>query len=332
MSFDFSRNVISAMAKMAPLLLNMQVAQRLSILAYHRVLATPDSMRPGEPTVAEFDWQMRLLREHFSPLPLVEAVERMQSGTLPDRAVCVTFDDGYADNEQLALPVLLKYHIPATVFVSTGFLNGGRMWNDSVIESLRVFQGDELDLRDYNLGHHNLESFARRREAAESILQKIKHLDPAVRIDLVNEIERRVRDLPNDLMLTDAQLETLTHNDIAIGAHTVNHPILASVSDAIARSEILAGKVYLEDLLKKEVEVFAYPNGKPGQDYSPEHRDIVKDIGFRAAVSTHWGVSSTSSDMLQLPRFTPWDRGQFKFALRLMANYRLGDDLASNAT
>ena len=288
-------------------------------------------MRPDEPTVDEFDWQMRLLRENFSPLPLLEAVDRLQNHTLPRRAVCVTFDDGYADNALCALPVLQKYQIPATVFVSTGFLNGGRMWNDSIIEALRVCKEEVLDLRELELGRYNLRSYAQRLGAVESIIKSIKHLDPEIRRGLVLEIEKRVADLPSDLMMNDSQVQLLSTNEIAIGAHTVNHPILASVSDEAAQREILDSKLSLEGLLQKQVDLFAYPNGKPGMDYTSKHRDLVKELGFRAAVSTHWGVSSTTSDRYQLPRFTPWDRGQLKFALRLMANYRLGDPLIANS-
>ena len=73
--------------------------------------------------------------------------------------------------------------------------------------------------------------------------------------------------------------------------------------------------------------MFAYPNGRPGVDYRSEHADMGKRIGFKAAVSTHWGVSAQRSDRFQLPRFTPWDRNSLKFAVRLLANYRQVDPL-----
>jgi peptidoglycan/xylan/chitin deacetylase (PgdA/CDA1 family) len=322
---------VTLAAQLLPLLLNTHGKQRLSILIYHRVVPRHDPMRPNEPTIAQFDWQMRLLRDNFTPLPLVEAVDSLHTGTLPNRAVCVTFDDGYADNELHALPILKKYAIPATVFVSTGFLNGGRMWNDSVIEAIRNFNGDQLDLGELDLGCYGLESNPRRLAAVDSIIQKIRHLDPLIRAALVHEIEKRVTALPNDLMLTDAQIQSLARNGVTIGAHTVNHPILGSVSSAIARREIQDSKSYLEELLQQQVEVFAYPNGRPGQDYNEEHRDMVEALGFKAAVSTHWGVSTSQSDRFQLPRFTPWDRRELKFVIRLLSGYRVVDPLIASA-
>ncbi len=314
-------------AQLVPLLLNTRDKQRLAILIYHRVLPQQDAMRPDEPTIAQFDWQMRLLRNNFQPLPLLDALEQAHAGTLPSRAVCVTFDDGYADNELHALPVLKKYDIPATVFVSTGFLNGGRMWNDSIIEVLRNFSGGRLDLSELNLGCYSLESNAQRLMAIDSIIPKIKHLDPVIRKTLVHEVEKRSANLPDDLMLTDAQVQSLARNGVAIGAHTVNHPILSSISTEIARREIHDSKSYLEQLLQERIELFAYPNGKPDLDYHVEHRDMVRELGFKAAVSTHWGVSSKQSDRFQLPRFTPWDRGELKFAIRLLGSYRQLDPL-----
>jgi len=313
--------------RVAPFLLGASGKPRLSILIYHRVMPLRDPMRPGEPTAQEFDWQMRIIREYFSPLPLVEAVLRMRSGTLPQGAVCVTFDDGYADNETCAMPVLKKYAIPATVFVTTGFLNGGRMWNDTVTESLRDYGEDVLDLRDLGLDCYSLRSNEERVVAVDNILRTIKHLDPKERLSRVNEIEKRGGDLPCNLMLTDAQIQSLARNSVSIGAHTVNHPILSSITDADARIEIGDSKRYLESLLQRELEVFAYPNGRPNIDYGAEHLNLVKELGFKAAVSTHWGVGTDQSDIYQLPRFTPWDRHPMKFGVRLLANYRRVDPL-----
>jgi peptidoglycan/xylan/chitin deacetylase (PgdA/CDA1 family) len=118
----------------------------LSILIYHRVLPVPDPLRAGEPDATRFDQQMRYLARHFSVLPLREAFRRLRAGTLPRRACCITFDDGYADNLTVALPILEKYGLPATIFIATGYLDGGRMFNDAAIDALGAAPGDALDL------------------------------------------------------------------------------------------------------------------------------------------------------------------------------------------
>lgn len=312
----------SATARILPFLLQTQKKQRISILTYHGVLPRADGMRPLEPTVSDFEWQMKLLSQHFNPLPLSDALSLLKYGELPNRAVCVTFDDGYANNEECALPILKKYGIPAAVFVATDFLNGGRMWNDTVIEALRIAEGETLDLVELGLGSYPIRDLAERRRAAGIIIREIKHWPNEKRNEAVTLIESMVGSLPTDIMMSDAQLLSLKKNSIEIGAHTKSHPILATLDLNQVTEQVVESKNYLENLLGTQVRYFAYPNGRPGIDYYLEHRDIVEVAGFDAALSTSWGVASSMSDKWQLPRFTPWDRTPFRFLIRLLLNFR----------
>ena len=88
--------------------------KKLFILIYHQVLDQPDFMRPWEIDKRVFNWQMALIGKFFNVLPLHEALEKMADDTLPPRAVCITFDDGYANNFTNALPILLTNKLPAT--------------------------------------------------------------------------------------------------------------------------------------------------------------------------------------------------------------------------
>src|SRR4051812_3379730 len=82
---------------------------KLVVFIYHRVLPAPDPMLQGEIDAAGFEEHMALLAANFNVLPLREACERLREGTLPSRAVCITFDDGYADNEEVALRILKRF-------------------------------------------------------------------------------------------------------------------------------------------------------------------------------------------------------------------------------
>jgi len=104
------------------------IGGRLSILIYHRMLAAPDPILHDEIDADTFKQHATLLRSEFNALPLGEACTRLAHGSLPARAACITFDDGYADNEQIALPILKRLGLPATFFVSTGFSNDGIMF------------------------------------------------------------------------------------------------------------------------------------------------------------------------------------------------------------
>jgi peptidoglycan/xylan/chitin deacetylase (PgdA/CDA1 family) len=293
----------------------------LSILIYHRVVPEPDPLAPYEVCAKEFDWQLALLERWFTVLPLREAAARLRNGTLPVRSACVTFDDGYADNVTVALPILRRRGLPATFFVATGFLDGGTMWNDRVIETVRGAPGVALDARSIGLDKLDISSIVLRRLAIGTLLDALKYLPIEERQRRAERLSAETACTPrSDLMMTSAQVRQLQGNGMEIGAHTVSHPILTSLDSARARVEISEGKRRLEEITGSPVTLFAYPNGKPGHDYRGEHVAMVSELGFEAAVSTAWGVGHAASDPLQLPRFTPWDRTPGKFALRLLHN------------
>lgn len=299
--------------------------KKLFILIYHRVLDEQDFMRPGEVDKVAFTWQMKLLDKYFNVLPLHDALQKMQTDTLPSRAVCITFDDGYADNYTNALPILKQFNLSATFFIASGFLNGGRMWNDTVIEAVRNFQQSELDVTAIELGRFDVSDNDKKYQAALKIIQQIKHLPPAQRDQRTDYIAEQSQNLPDNLMMTTEQLKSLQQNGMEIGGHTVNHPILAKLDVQTAEQEITRNKVFLENLLNLPLRFFAYPNGKPLEDYLSQQVQIVKDASYQAALSTQWGVAERSSDQWQLPRFTPWDKSPIKFMLRMISLYYKGN-------
>lgn len=312
-------SIVSILAHVLP----QTRANRLLILIYHRVHASPDPMFPGEVDAARFDSQMRLLKRHCHPLPLAEGVARLKSGELPPRAVAITFDDGYADNAVVALPILLRHGLSATFFVAPGFLDGGRMWNDSIIEAVRHAPGPTLDLCEFGRGTVELGPQAARGPVAESIIAAVKHLEPAQRLARVNGFcDRLGVALPSNLMMSTAQVRQLSDAGMEIGAHTMSHPILKSLAAEAARIEIEESRRTLERITQRQVSAFAYPNGRPGDDYTERDRDLVAAQGFDYALSTRWGVATGRSDRYQLPRFTPWDQAPGRWLLRLLATYR----------
>ncbi|HJU22251.1 MAG TPA: polysaccharide deacetylase family protein [Casimicrobiaceae bacterium] len=298
---------------------------RLSILIYHRVLREVDPLFCDEPDAACFDMQLQWIKRLFRVLPLDEAIDALRRDALPACAAAITFDDGYADNAEIALPILRRHGVSATFFVTTGFLDGGRMWNDTIIEGVRRARADTLDLTRWKLGEREIATPALRRAAIEAVIDAHKYLPAAQRDARVAELAAAICDspLPDDLMMRSDQVRALHDAGMGIGAHTVTHPILTRLDAANARREIAEGRAALEHIIDAPVTLFAYPNGKPGVDYTAEHVHIVAESGFSAALSTAWGAATRASDFLQLPRFTPWDRTPARFAARLARNLRL---------
>ncbi len=290
---------------------------RLSIFVFHRVLPAFDPMRPNEPNAGRFEAIVRFIRRAYTPMTLGAAAAALRDGRLPPAAACITFDDGYADNAELAVPILERHGVPATFFIATGYLGGGIMWNDVVIEAIRVADAGSFDLADHGLGCHALADARSRCAVAAALLLAIKYLSPQARDAAAALIaERAGFGKSPALMMSRQQLLAMHRAGMEVGAHTHTHPILESVSDQQAEAEITRSKLELESILGQSIAVFAYPNGRPGRDYSARHVAMVSRAGFDAAVSTEMGIATSSSDALQLPRFTPWDRGMARFALR----------------
>jgi hypothetical protein len=121
--------------------------------------------------------------------------------------------------------------VPATFFVATGFIDGGRMWNDSVIETVRGARGDTLDARCIGLDKQDISTIGLRRQAIERLLAALKYLPPEERQRRVDTLAAEASSpLPSDLMMTAEQVSPLA-SGMEIGAH-MTHPILAQLSGA----------------------------------------------------------------------------------------------------
>jgi peptidoglycan/xylan/chitin deacetylase (PgdA/CDA1 family) len=296
---------------------------RLSIFIFHRVLASPDPLLPYEPDAAMFDRVLGWIGSQFKVLPLTEAAAKLFSGSLPSGAAAITFDDGYRDNFEVALPILQKHSMSATFFVATGYLDGGVMFNDRVIAAVRAVDRS-LDCGALGLGQLRLESPQDRIRAIETILSHVKRLPISERDDTVDELARQSR-MPSDLasiMMEAAQIRALASQGQEIGGHTRLHPILASIPDSVALDEIRRGRDELTSIVGYPPLAFAYPNGAPGRDFLPQHSRMVADAGFSLAVTTAPGAARASCDPTLLPRFTPWDRTRTRFGVRALRNIR----------
>jgi peptidoglycan/xylan/chitin deacetylase (PgdA/CDA1 family) len=292
------------------------------VLIYHRVRARPDPHRPADLDAATFQHQMRAVLAAGPIVGLAAGLRALDNRTLPAGAVAVTFDDGYLDNHDVALPILQDLGIVATFFVSTGFLEGECMWNDRVIEAMRAPRAAWLEADDLGLGTHNLGDPSRRCVAAMSVVAALKYVEPAERLQRIRALESRLGVAPaRDLMMRAEHVRRLAESGMEIGAHTVSHPILARIDESAARREIAKSRELLAQIVERPIRFFAYPNGRPDTDYSRRDVEIVRSLGFEAAFSTEWGAAERGADRFQLPRFTPWDRSRVAFLARLAGNH-----------
>jgi peptidoglycan/xylan/chitin deacetylase (PgdA/CDA1 family) len=285
------------------------------------VLPVSDPLQADEPDAERFAAEMDLIKDVFNVLTLGDAVDRLGAGALPPRALSITFDDGYANNLHLAAPILAARGLSATFFVATGFIGGGQMWNDTVIEAIRHAPRD-FDLRDLGFGDYQLVDVPARRRAVDGLLAQLKYLEPAARLAAAEAIgERAGAPVAGRRMMSETELRRLAGLGMELGAHSVTHPILRCADTDVARQEICESKGRLEEITRAPVRCFAYPNGRPGADYGLEHVQMVRAAGYRAAVSTAWGAAVSDSDRFQLPRVAAWDRTPGRYAIRLLRSY-----------
>jgi peptidoglycan/xylan/chitin deacetylase (PgdA/CDA1 family) len=294
-------------------------SRRFLVLIYHRVLPAPDPLYPGDIDRESLATHLKVLTTHFRVRPLGETVRRAWEGTVEPATVCITFDDGYLDNVQEGLPILQRFGASATFFIASGYLDGGCMWNDVVIESVRRTGETAIDATDLGLGQFNLGTLAERAVAADKLIRGVRYLQPDERNAAVLEIGRRLRvPTPRGLMMSPDGVRTLARAGMEIGGHTVTHPILRNCDDAVATEEIGANKRALEGMIDAPVDVFAYPNGRPDRDYGARDVDLVRRAGYAAAVTTRQDAASTRYDRFEVPRFGPWRESATRFRMRMM--------------
>ena len=311
---------------------------RVLILLYHRVAKLKSDPWGLAVTPRRFDEHLEVLRQHAKPVRLRELSRGLRDGVLPERAVVVTFDDGYADNLHNAKPLLERHDVPATVFVVSGFVGRKRefWWDELGRWLLRPgVLPDTLTLRvggnthRWELGEaaqYSVEQFRRHRGWRAwqriptprhglylSLCDLLRPIGEAERESKLDELrgwvvaapERR----PNHRPLSPVEIGKLDEGGLVeVGAHTVAHPVLSALPWVSQRSEIAESKARLENVVRNTVTSFAYPFGK-SHDYTAETVDLVRRAGFGCACSTFAGAVGGSSDRFQLPRMyvRNWD-------------------------
>jgi peptidoglycan/xylan/chitin deacetylase (PgdA/CDA1 family) len=277
------------------------------ILMYHRVT----SVGPLDPwglrvTPRHFAEHVEVLRRHFNPWPLQRALTALRNGTLPPRTAVVTFDDGYRDNFTDAKPLLQKFEIPATVFVTSGYIGSreGFWWDELHSLMARHHSSDPQSFHD---------AFARlqamtytERQAALSALRP-----PGAVLDA--EAMHPPLSLTEAVALDECEL-------IEVGSHTTTHPLLTALPHDAQRHEIVCGKAQLEDVLGHPVTSFAYPHGL----YTAPTVKLVQEAGFLCACSTDVAMLRPEVDLFRLPRVQVIDGDGEQFS-RWLSNWFGGE-------
>jgi peptidoglycan/xylan/chitin deacetylase (PgdA/CDA1 family) len=255
---------------------------------------------------------MRHLRETAIVLPLKELVEQLVAGDVPPGAVAVTFDDGFANFESLAMPILEEFELPATVYLITSFIERenefeGLVWPDYVHGLLLSTDATSIDLGEKAIPTLDLSSERARHRAKSQVCSVLKKLPNERRLEwirmLANQANTKLSPEVHALFqgMTWDQVRAIDRKRLVdFGAHTVTHPILSRCSVAVMRQEILESKRVLEERLGRTIQSFAYPNGEP-EDYNEEVVEVVR-AAFDSAVTTVQGMVPPQCHRYELSR------------------------------
>lgn len=319
------------------------------ILLYHRVIDTESDPFELRVTPKNFTEHLQVIRNISQPISLADLVEGIRGNTLPKRAVCVTFDDGYQDNLYTVTPLLEQYGVPATVFITTGTAGRHReFWWDQ-LERIFLQPGQlpaQLQLSGYNgtlrweLGKHATYSRDEMRQyqawtLSDSDDPTIRHTILRIIHDLFLTLNKEDQDRIMDELLTwsgipagvrpeyraldgDEIVKLAQRDLIEIGAHTVHHLNLPAQTLDVHRAEIYECKTTLERQLGHPILSFSYPYGF----YSKNTVEIVRESGYKYACSCLPFPTRQKSNLFLLPRVDVlnWDGDGFAHYLRRQFN------------
>ena len=289
------------------------MGDRSFILMFHRFSVSTD-----QHSAAVFRRILRYLRQHRYPILDLEVMIRgvLEGSPLPRRAVAITFDDGYADQFEIALPLLAEFDAPATFFLTTGFTDGGLwMWWDQIEYLMTRTTKKQVELKvGGETSRFDLASDVARLRSTESLTVSCKalvngQLQSTIRgLAAAAELDLPSGPPPDYLPMTWDQARIAERFGMRFGPATVSHPILSRVDDPDAAYEITHSWHRVQAELSNPTPVFCFPNGKLG-DFGPREIDLCARAGLLAAVTAEPGyVQRTTSTVPErpftLPRFS----------------------------
>lgn len=289
-------------------------SRSLHILAYHRVLDDDHATFPFDEAVISattrtFRRQMEFLADNFNVISFKQLAEYdCENRQWPERALIITFDDGYRDNYSNAFPILKEMGFSATIFLAVEHIGAAKLfWWDFIAYCFKQTRLPAVTLPLFDDAEPLSLADARvKRKATDRVLDWIKEVPEDIKGKFVATLAQNLEvELPPNLAagmhLTWDEVREMAAGGLEFGSHTMTHPILSNVNTAQLEKEIAESKRVMERELGTEVVSFSYPVGGR-TSFNEAVKDAVKKCGFRYAVSYREGVAKKSSDPYSLPR------------------------------
>lgn len=316
---------LKKLARMPMVFLLNAIEPPVLVLAYHRVTRLEGDAIGMAVSPENFRAQLRHMRDHYPVLRFEDDWGRVKRPSL-----VITFDDGYADNLETALPILEEFKMPGAFFISSGWIG-----------SPEEFWWDELE--NLFLGPHSLP--ARLSLDTGTGLKEWDTSTPQARARAYRGIHPAMKRAPTparDALLARLrdwsglghhprashrslrldELKALAASPlVTIGAHTISHPMLSSRSREDQKREIVESRRTLEGMIGKPIDVFSFPFGDY-PDYNEDTLSVCREAGFKKTAAAHAGQARRGTDPMRIPRvfIHNWNESQFASKLRLFFN------------
>lgn len=288
---------------------------------YHKVTAQYCNFIPTL-DIKIFAKQINLIRKLYDIISIDDILtERIKKGR--KTKLIVTFDDGYRCIYKYAYPILNKYKIPATVFLTVQSIEENTpIWPDLIIYYIKSTKERLLELiieqRKLSL---DLSSTEKKLKAIKLVKDIFKKIPSQQRLLLTDELKKQLEvDNPREEilnMLSWDEIKEMSKHLITFGGHTMTHPILSQMSFNDVKSEVLESKKIIENKIGKPIFTFAYPNGESG-DFNEAIKHILKESDYKLACTTIFGSNNFNSDPYVLKRVYTSGDSLLKFTCRLL--------------
>ncbi len=307
----------------------------LRMLCYHSVADQPDYCPLSIAVKPElFDLQMQFLAENYSVLSIDDAIESVKNKSVPERAVVITFDDGFKDNYENALPIIKKYGLTATFYITSNPIKQSSSfwvsWMQIIIANADP-EKFELLGKQFSVPDQVIKAGKNNRQELTSYLTiKINQASLDKKKILFEQIAEILQVAPTDknsitaeIMMDEEDVKKMTEQGMTIGSHTVNHPILTSLNEKQILTELVQSKNQLEEITGQTVKHFAHPNGPGGIiNYSELTANLIEQVGYDSSCTSIRGMISEQSNCYLLPRLDINDyQDEASFAFKLEEHY-----------
>ena len=279
---------------------------RVRIFAYHGVSREIDSALNFDGFFVHpdaFEKHLRTFKGHYHVMPLTEIVRALAEGRpLPPNAAAITFDDGYANNFARAAPLLAKYELPATFFVTTGFIDGTHFpWWFALRAKVFSVQCSVFSLPDGT--QRPLKTLQDRLEVAVQWERRLKELPANERNDFIRKLcpEHTTRDTRHAPFMTWDQIRALAAQGHEIGAHTVSHVSLGHESFETLEREVADSMARIDEELGYCSPVYSYPYGERGH-FKEDLAEVLRRNGCVGGVTTLDGLNAPKAEPFFLKR------------------------------